>query len=652
MPTPSSASGRRPARGPAADQGVRPTGLWLAFSVLFLLLPAHAQSQSPSIQSAHVPGFIRPYFAPSVPPIHLQNSHRLDSLIRAGNLYLSVQDAIALAIENNLNLEIDRYGPLLADSSLERAKAGGPLRGVPAGNSQISSVNSGVGVNGTTAAAGLGGGGGGSGGGGGNGAATIQQIGQITPNLDPVLQNTSNFSHLTQPEANTILSQTNALVQGQHIYNTLYSQGFLTGGQVQYREYQQQFHENAPDNINPSASARMDLILRQPLLQGFGVRLNDRTIRISQIDTTAAREQFRLQLLNLVSSVLNLYWDLVSATDEVKSRQQALEIARKFLDDTQKEIAAQALPGVQLPRAEAEVSMRRQELLIAQANIRQQEVLLKEAISHSEDPLLEAAAIVPVDRIEVPAADDLPPLRQLVATAMVKRPDVALAKYRDQTTEMNLIGTTNPLLPTANVTLQTYNRGVGGDGHVIQGQPPNAYFVGGYSNAFAQVFQHDFSNYYSGFSFSAPTGNRGAQADYGIDQLQYRQSQVSAQKDLNSIVVDVAAGMSALRQARARYSAAQDTRTLQEQLLSADRQRFTSGGRGATFDMIMVDERSLVTARIAELTALSSYSRARISLDQVLGETLERNHISLEEGLNGRVERQSQMPDIVGAQRH
>ena len=311
-----------------------------------------------------------------------------------------------------------------------------------------------------------------------------------------------------------------------------------------------------------------------------------------RIDTTAAREQFRSQLLDLVSSVLNLYWNLVSATDESKARQQALEIAQKFLDDTQKEIAAQALPAVQLPRAEAEVSMRRQELLIAQANIRQQEVLLKEAISHSEDPLLEASAIVPVDRIEIPAGDDLPPLRQLVATAMARRPDVAVAKYRDQTTEMNLIGTTNPLLPTANVTLQTYNRGVGGDGHVIQGEPPNAYFVGGYSNAFAQVFQHDFSNYYSGFSFSAPTGNRGAQADYGIDQLQYRQSQVGAQKDINSIVVDVAAGMSALRQARARYSAAQDTRTLQEQLLSADRQRFTSGGGGATFDTIMVDDRA------------------------------------------------------------
>jgi outer membrane protein len=630
-----------------AETPRRTSGFVLALGIACTVVPVYSQNQ-PHIEKPHVPGFIRPYFAPSVPPIHLKNSNRLDSLIRAGNLYLTVQDAIALAIENNLNLEIDRYGPLLADSALERAKAGGPLRGVPAGNSQISSVNSGVGVNGTTAAAGLGGGGGGGGGGNSGGAATIQQVGQITPNLDPVLQNTSNFSHLTQPQANTVVSQTNALIEGQRVYNSVYSQGFLSGGQLQFREYQQYFHENAPDNINPSNSARMDLIYKQPLLQGFGPRLNDRTIRISQINTTAAREQFRLQLLNLVSSVLNLYWDMVSATDELKARQQALEIAQRFLEDTQKEIAAQALPGVQLPRAEAEVSMRRQELLIAQANVRQQEVLLKEAISHSEDPLLEAASVVPVDRIEIPATDDLRPLRELVTTAMAKRPDVALAKYRDQTTEMNLPGTTDPLLPSLNFTAQTYDRGVGGDGNIIRNQPPNPYFVGGYGNAFAQVFRHNFANYYSSLNFSVPTGNRSAQADYGIDQLSFRQGQLSGQKDTNAIVVDVAARMSALRQARSRYSAAQNTTLLQEQVLRADRQRFTSGGRGTTFDTVMLDDRALVTAQISELNALAAYARARISLDQVLGETLEKYHITLEEGLNGRVERQSQAPDVIG----
>jgi len=600
---------------------------------------AQAQDQPLAIRNAHVPGAIRPYLAPEIPPVHLENSSRLDGLIRAGNLYLTIADALALAIENNLNLEINRYGPLLADSAWNRAKAGGPIRGVPAGNAQISSVDAGVGVNGSTVSAGLGGSGGGSGGGAGNGGATIQQVGVVVPNFDPTLQSTTNFSHLTTPEANTILAQTNSLVQSAHTYNSLYSQGLLTGGQVQYREYQQTFGENAPgDSINPSSSVRMDLIYRQPLLQGFGLRLNDRSIRIAQINTAAAREQFRSQLLDLASGVLNLYANLVAANDELKARQHALEIAEKFYDDTRKEIAAEAIPAIQLPRAAAEVSTRRQELQIAQSTVRQQEIQLKEAVSHTEDPRLESAGIVLVDRIAVPDTDDLPPLRELVAAAMANRPDVAVTRYRDQTTEINLAGTANPLLPTLNVTLQTYDRGVGGKGQVVDGVPPNPYFVGGYGNAFSQVFRHDLPNNAATVGFSAPFGNRAAQADYGIDQLQYRQSQLSAQRDTNTIVVDISARVTALQQAHSRYSAARDTRLLEEELLQNDQQRFTSGAKGATFDTLMADERALVTAQISEVNAQAAYARARISLDQVLGETLEKNHITLDEGLHGRVE--------------
>jgi outer membrane protein len=609
---------------------------------------SRAQDQPVSIQAARVPAAIRPYMAPTIPPIHLQNSSRLDGLIRAGNLYLTVPDALALAIENNLNLEISRYGPLLFDSALDRALAGGPNRGVPAGNAQISSVNAGVGVNGSAASAGLGGGGGGNGGGGGGGGATIQQVGAVVPNFDPTLQNTTNFSHLTTPEANTIVSQTEELIQSAHTYNSLYSQGFLTGGQAQFREFQQTFGENAPgDFVNPSSSVRMDLIYRQPLLQGFGIKLNDRSIRIARLNTTSAREQFRSQLLDLVTSVLNLYYGLVAANDELKARQRAMEIAHKFLEDTKKEIAAQAIPGIQLPRAEAEVSTRRQEALIAQANVRQQEILLKEAVSHTEDPRLEAAGIVLVDRIEIPDTDDLPPLRELVATAMAKRPDVAVSRYRDQATEINLAGTANPLLPTLNLTLQTFDRGVGGEGHVVNGAQPNPTFVGGYGGAFSQVFRRNFPNNAASLGFSAPVGNRSAQADYGIDQLQYRQSQISNQKSANTIVVDVAARMAAVKQAHTRYSTARDTRTLQEQLLQADQQRFQSGAKGTTFDTLMTDERALVTAEISEGNALAAYARARTLLDQVLGETLEKNNISLEEGLNGRVARQSQIPDVL-----
>lgn len=622
------------------------------FAVISIAALLPAQNAPMLVEAPHGISALRPYLAPAVQPIRLQNSSRLYGLMRAGNLYLTVQDALALAIENNLNLEIDRYGPWLADSALERAKAGGPLRGVLPGIAQINSVDAGVGVNGSIAAAGLpalssattsnvG----------GSGGASIQQIGVIVPNFDATLQNATSFSHITSPEANTIVAQTNSLVQYSHTYNTQLTQGLITGGTIQYREYQQTFGENAPgDFVNPSSAARMDLVFRQPLLQGFGMRLNDRTIRVSRINVTAAREVFRGRAIDLATNVLNLYYSLVSANDELRARQHALEIAQKFYEDTRKEIAANAIPGIQLPAAEAEVSSRRQELSIAQSNVRQEEVQLKEAISHTEDPALEAAGIVLVDRIQIPESDNLPPVRELVATAMAKRPDVAVARYRDQTNAINLAGTENPLLPTLNLYLQTYDRGVAGDGHTVKGEPPNPDFVGGYGRSFQQVLSHDFPNQIAAIGMSVPFHNRLAQADYGIDQLQYRQGQVSNQKDVNTIVVDVAARVAALRQSHARYDTARDTRNLEEQLLAADQQRFESGGN-ITFNNLMADQRALVAAQISEVNALAEYARARTSLDQVLGETLEKYNITLEEGLDGRIERQSQIPEAVEQQK-
>ena len=603
----------------------------------------NAQSGPILVQPPQMPLGIRSYTAPTIPEIRLGNSRRLDALIRAGHLYLTVQDALALAIENNLGLEIDRYGPLLADSALKRAQAGGPIRGVPSPSAQISSVNSGVGVNGAALSAGVTNGTGNNQNGNQAGAATVQQIGQQTPQLDPFIQNTSIFSHLTQPQAVTVASNTPALVDSMRLYNTVMNLGLITGGSVQLRAYQQYLDENSPNDIlNPVSAAHFDFTIRQPLLQGFGVRLNDRFIRIAQVNTTASLQVFRASLLNLVVAVLNQYWSLVSANDELLARRRALEFTQKFYEDTQREIAAGSLPRVELPRAEAELKRRGQDVVIAQQNLGLQAIALKANLSRTPDPALEAADVIALDHIEIPESDDFLPLRQLVATAMAKRPDVAVSNFRDQTQEMSLPGTTNPVLPSLTAAFQTYNRGAAGSPN---GYLANGYFVGGYNNALGQVFRRNFPNTIANLGFQAPLLNRQAQADYGIDQLQFVQSKLSGQKDDNAIIVDISARLSALRQSRARYATARDTRLLQEQLLEQDQKKFASGI--ATFNDIINDQRALVTAQISEVTAMGTYAHARVSLDQTLGETLERNHITLNEGLNAHVDRESTLPPVL-----
>jgi outer membrane protein TolC len=613
---------------------MRTTGAVKGLAVWLSLVVA-AGAEQPYLERAHWPAPVRSYLPSKIPGAVLHNSSRLHRLIRAGRLYLTVQDALALAIENNLDLEVDRYGTLIARSTLERARAGGPVRGVPSASAQVASVNSGVGVNGSLFSAGLLNNNFGSNGGNG-GAASIQQVGAITPNLDPTLQNTTTFAHLSEPQANTSISGTNSLVQSIHTYATVLQLGLVSGGLFQYRDYDQYLKENSPyDYLDPVVGPHMDLYLRHNLLQGFGTKLNDRFIRVAKINVNASRETFRSQLLDLTVGVLNLYWDMVSANDELRVRQSALDNAQKFYEDTRKEISAGALPRVELPRAAAEAASRRHDLAVSQLDAAERATLMKLQISRTPDPELDAAEIVTLDHVTVPDNEELPPLRQLVASAMAKRPDVAATKYRLETAQMQLIGTENPLLPTLQVFAQTYDRGLAGSPQIVQGVGPTQYFAGGYGAALKQIFHRNFPNNQGGASFSIPLNNRQAQGDYGIDQLQFRQSEVSAKKETNQIVVDISNQISALRQSRARYLAAQQTRALQEELLAAERKKFAYGI--STFNDVILDQRALVTAQISELTAMANYAHARVALDQVLGETLEKNHISVDEALSGEV---------------
>jgi outer membrane protein TolC len=619
--------------------------------VAWTCLVSQMRAQEPlATQKPEVPVIVRPYLAPATPPIRVKNSGRLHDLIRAGKLYLTVQDAIALAIENNLDLEVDRYGPLIAESQVERMHGGGPLKGVQGGNSIDTQITPGLGVAGSELAAGLISSSGG-GGGGGTGGTSVSQIGPITPNLDPVLQSAVGFEHQSQPQANQVVSQTTALVNTYHTYDNYLQQGLISGGVVQAYFSEQYLKQNAPSEIlNPAVSPYGQIYVRHNLLRGFGEAVNSRYIRIAEKQVGLAQETFRSQLLNQVASVLNIYWDLVGDIEDLKVRQQALDLAQKFYHDTKREIELSATARVESYRAEGEMKTRERELAISQATVRLQETLLKNALSRVglEDPLVEAAEIIPLDHIEVPKEEELPPLRQLVASALAKRPDMIMSKISDETSELSALGTANGLLPVLVARGYMGAQGLAGTPTPQppgQGASPNV--VGGFGTAVAQVFRHDYSNNWGNVYFLGTFRNQQAQGDYGIDQLQLKQGDLIERRSQNQLVVDVSNYVIALRQARARYSTAVDTRLLQEQLLEKEQRKFSLGA--STRAEVIAVQRSLGAARVAEVAALSSYSRARVSLDQVLGETLEKNNVSVADALEGRVPRKSSPLETTAA---
>jgi len=398
------------------------------------------------------------------------------------------------------------------------------------------------------------------------------------------------------------------------------------------------------DLLVPDVAPVVQIFARHNLLYGFGRDVNSRFIRVAQKEVDAAAITFREALLDLVSNVADQYWDLVADNEQLAVRREARDAAQKFFEDTRNMIALGVLAGVEIYRAQADLSSRTQEVSLAEQQVRQQELGLKNTLSRdgSADPMLDDAEIVPLDRIQIPESDQLPPLRDLVAKALAQRPDIQIAAINNEINAISSAGTANGLLPQLQATAATSNRGNAGTPNPASGRTPNPNIVGGLGTALGQIFRHDYSTYSGGISFSAGIGNREAQGDYGIDQLQLRQGDLQERRSRNQLVVDISNYTVAMRQARSRYTVAVSSRELQQQLLDTERQKFSLGT--SSINAVIAAERALETAEISEVSARTAFSRARVSMDEVLGQTLEANNISVDEALNGRLARVSTAP--------
>ena len=584
----------------------------------------------------------RPYQARSVPPIRLTNSPRLDALIRAGNLYLTAQDVVALAIENNIDVEVQRYGPLLAEEVLRRAQAGGALRsvGLPVASGPQSVSLQGVTAN-TSGGLALTAGNGVTSGGG-----IVTQLGPGIPSFDPTILTVVNFQHSTIPQSNTILTGTTSLIQSVRFFEAQYAKNWDFGLTAQATYTNQRVGLNSQFfSLNPYTSGSLDLQVTQNLLQGFGAAVNGRNIRVQKNNLKVSTLQFKEQVITTVSAALNLYWDLVSFDEDVRARQQGVVTAQQLLDDNKRQVEIGALAGIEVTRAEAQLYSSQQDFVIAQTNLLQQETVLKNALTRNGIAAagLTNVHIVPLDRITIPAADEIRPVPELVTEGLANRPEMAQARINIDSNELNLVGIKNSLKPTLQAFAEVTNNGLTGQLTAIGAATPGVpYLSGGYGNLLEEIARRNFPSYSAGFSLNIPLRNRAAQSDYVTSLLELRQNQLNLHKNENQVRVDVENAVIGLRQARARYEAAEKSRVLQEQTLDDDRRKFQLGA--ATAFQVVQDQRDLANAQSAEVQALANYTHQRIAMDQALGTTLEVNHVVLDEALTGQIARPSTLP--------
>ena len=626
-----------------------PASLKQFLAVMVLASGSAAFAQQPEVSidtpppSRYIGRFLKPFHLEkrTVPPPKLTNTPRLEQLLRSGNLYLSAQDVIALALENNLDIAVQRYGPFLSREVLRRAQAGGLLRGTDAGVAPGPTSVSTAGV--STASSGLAGGAGiGSGGG------IVTGIGPNPPNMDPSIFAQVAFSHSTTPLTNTQLNATTTLVNSSQQVAFGYSQSWITGtyAQLEFYEGRSQLNSSTP-LFNPSLTGFVDLYVTQPLLQGFSLAVNNRYIKVARNNLKVSDLLMKQQVSTTVSAVLNLYWDLVSFNEAVRIKEQALESAQKLYDGNRKQAEIGALAGIEVTRAAAAVSASKEALLIAQSNVAQQEIVLKNALNRNAmvNTWLDDVHIITLDHIEVPKSDEVRPAQDLVAEAIEKRAEIEQARINLDSKKVLLKGTRNNLLPSLQAFAELTNNGLSGPANPLYNNccgAPNPYFIGGTGDVLGQVFRRNFPNYSAGISLNIPFRNRQAQADYVTDELQLRQTELQLQRAVNQVRVDVKTNLINLQQARARYETAVATRVLSEQSLDAEQKRFNYGVGSVA--LVIQAQQQLASDQDAEVQAMANYTHAKIAFDEAMGRTLEVNRISMEEAVAGYVQRESSIP--------
>ena len=582
------------------------------------------------------------YAASSSPEPRLTNSPDLNQLIHDGKLYLSLNDAIRLALENNLDLAIARYNLPIAEMDILRTKAGGVFRGVNTGVVQ-GTPGGGVGGFGTGApGAGAGGTTAGAGGAGAGASGLVQStlgIGTAVSSFDPSIVASLGAQHQTTPLANQQIYGVPLLRLNTGLANFAFVQAFPTGSSISFEFNNNRQTTNSPFfNLSPALGSMYRFSFQQQLLSGFGFAPNLRYLRIAKNNKKISDIAFKDQVIATVTQIKNIYWDLVNAYQQSHVNEQSVSFAQRSLDNAKKQLQLESIPAMDVMRAEAEVSKRDQDLTVARTSLQLQELLMKNAITKSlDDPLLESVRVIPTDTLQAEQITAFnQSVQELIQQALNNRPELAESDVDLVNRQISRKAARNALLPS--LSLVTFYGGSGLAGplnpvYSIPGVPNSSNVPIDFSGALANAFNNTAPDYYVGFNLNIPIRNRVAKADQYRSELEYRQAELRREELRKQIRIEVRNAEYALEQTAARVQAAQKARDLAQRSFEITQKEQTLGA-GSTYQT-MTAQRDLALAELDLVTAMTVLEKAKVEVDRATGATLEHNGIQIEEALKG-----------------
>ena len=632
--------------------------------------PPPAQPQQVHLQDyskprSAFPHFLQPYQSQEVAQPNLANAPRIDSLMRDGKVYLSIDDAVALALENNLDIDIARYNLNIADTDYLRAKSGASILGVNAGIVQ-NTPGGGVGGLGGTVGSGTGGttvapSGVGTG---TNGlVSSTLGIGSTITSFDPIVTSTLQLDK-NDSESVSSLAPVPILAQNTYTANFAYTQGFQWGTALSVGFNNTHVTTNSPTSLlTPDLASNFQFRITQNLLQGFGSLPNLRFIRIAKNNREISDVAFRLQIITTVDQIEDMYWDLVYAYENVRVQQEALTYAQKALTDTKQQAQVGTVPPIQVVSAQSTVSTDEQNLILAQNNLELEKLLVKNALSRSiEDPVLAEADVIPTSTMQVPQEEAVVPIQELINEALAHRAELVESRIDLNSRDLSSKAVRNAMLPTLDAFAYYGGSGVGGNVALpacpagtasptcFTTLPPPFQTTNavGYGGTLKQLVNSTAPDKGIGLTLSIPLRNREAQANQVRAELEYRQAQVRLHQLENQVRIEVRNAQFDVKQNRASVQAAQYAVDFARQTLDADQQKLKVGLTTTT--AILQDASVLTTSESNLVSAKAAYEKSRVELDRATGLLLDHSGIDVADATRGQVTHSPKVPYVVPRQ--
>src|SRR3954469_1527072 len=613
----------------------------------------------------HFPNPIGPYMAHDVPAPNLANTARIDSLMKDGKLYLSLNDAIALALENNLDIAIARYNLNIADTDVLRAKAGAQILGVNVGIVQ-NTPGGGVGGIGSQVGSGTGGtslgaGGAGAGAGGLVSSTAGGLFGPLITSFDPVLTGSFQSDRLSSVPTSPFQGS----FQGTTTTNFAYTQGFHWGTNISVGFDNSRITTNSGfQSVSPALNSSFQFRLTQHLLQGFGFAANNRFIRIAKNNRELSDVAFRLQIITSVDQIENMYWDLVYAYENQRVKQESLAFSQKTLSDTKKQVEIGSLAPIEAVRAQSTVAADQQALTVSKTNLQLQQLIMKNALSRTlHDPALANADVIPTSTMEVPGSEPIQPTEELVNEALQHRAELVESRISLNSQQISNHALRSSLLPTLDAFAYYGGSGLGGSQNPASiCQDPTQQFCAtanpdpnlsqfpltagvGYTSTLNQLVNSTAPDKGVGLQLNIPLRNRAAQAVQIRGQLEYRQAQMALQQTENRVSIEVRQAQFAVEQNRASVASAQAAVDYAKQSLDAEQKKYQFGT--STTTAVLQTRSALATAESTLMSAMAAYEKSRVELERAVGNLLDHAGISIDDAARGQVTRMPNVPYVA-----